>query len=292
MDGFLNINKPRGLTSFDVIRKLRKILKIRKMGHSGNLDPGATGVLVIGVNKGTRFLEYILNLEKEYVATIQLGVLTDTLDMDGNILEEKEVPVITQSELEAVLEEFTGEIEQVPPSYSAIKKGGKRLYELAREGVFVVPKARKVYIYSIELLEFQRDSFKIKVVCSSGTYIRSLARDIALRFNTYGCVKNLVRTRIGHFKIENSIDLENEEKIKKSLIPVGEGLSFMASVTITNNSSFYFRNGNKVPQSAIIKRSHDARSFSLVRVFDQSGDFLGVGMLKWDGVYPKKVLTS
>ncbi|RKY95582.1 MAG: tRNA pseudouridine(55) synthase TruB, partial [Candidatus Hydrothermota bacterium] len=258
MDGFLNLNKPKGITSFTAVEEVRRRLKEKKAGHAGNLDPNATGVLVIGLGKATRFLPYITNVEKEYIATIKLGVLTDTLDASGEVMDKKEVPPVDRAQLEEVLRHFIGEIEQTPPAYSAVKIEGKRLYELAREGVLVNPKPKKVTIYEIELLNLGEDEFRIRAVVSKGTYIRSLARDIAARLGTYGIVKDLVRTRIGHFTLEEAVDLDDPD-LEKKVIPPDKGLLHMGEVVLKEKAAWYFRNGNRVGVSGILSRSKNVR---------------------------------
>ena len=289
MDGFLNLNKPKGITSFTAVEEVRRRLKEKKAGHAGNLDPNATGVLVIGLGKATRFLPYITDVEKEYIATIKLGVLTDTLDASGEVMDKKDVPPVDRAQLEEVLRHFIGEIEQTPPAYSAVKIEGKRLYELAREGVLVNPKPKKVTIYEIELLDLGEDEFRIRAVVSKGTYIRSLARDIAVRLGTYGIVKDLVRTRIGHFTLEEAVDLDDPD-LEKKVIPPDEGLIHLGEVVLKEKAAWYFRNGNRVGVSGILSRSKNVRSFEYVRVYDESGEFIGVGFMKWDGLYPKRVI--
>ncbi len=291
MHGFLNIDKPRGITSFGVIEELRKKLGVKKVGHAGNLDPDATGVLVVGVGKGTRFLEFVMNLEKEYMATIKLGILTDTLDMTGEEIDRKDVPRLSEEKLKKVLRGFLGEIMQTPPAYSAIRVEGKRLYELAREGVYVKPKPRKVRIHRLELLGIADDEFMIRVICSKGTYIRSLARDIGEKLGTYGIVKELRRTRVGHFTVENAIPLDSSpEGIKKALMPIDEGLSHLKKVVLKEKAARYFQNGTQVGIAGILRKSPDARSFEHVRVYTPGGKFIGVGYLRWDSLSPVKVL--
>ena len=291
MHGFLNIDKPRGITSFGVIEELRNKLGIKKMGHAGNLDPDATGVLVVGVGKGTRFLEFIMDLEKEYMATIKLGVLTDTLDMTGEVIDEKPVPELSETRLRKVLKGFLGDIMQTPPAYSAIRVEGKRLYELAREGVYVKPKPRRVRIHRIELLGLAGDEFMIRVVCSKGTYIRSLARDIGEKLGTYGVVKELRRTRVGHFRVENAVPLDADvERLKSALLKIDEGLSHLKEVILKEKAARYFQNGTQVGIAGILRKSPDARSFEHVRVYRPDGRFIGVGYLRWDSLSPVKVL--
>ncbi len=291
MDGFLNLNKPKGITSFAAVEEVKKRLREKKVGHAGNLDPDATGVLVIGLGKATRFLPFITDIEKEYVATIKLGVLTDTLDASGEVLDTKEVPQFNEEKLRDIFRHFIGEIEQIPPAYSAVRIEGKRLYELAREGVFVNLKPKKVTIYELELLEIGEKEFKIRAVVSKGTYIRSLARDIAEKLGTYGIVKELVRTRIGHFKLENAVELD-DPNLEKKVLPPDQGLAHLGEVRLKEKAAWYFRNGNMVGMSGILSRSRGVRSFEYVRVYDENGEFIGVGFMKWDGVYPKRILPG
>ncbi len=288
MDGFLNIHKPAGMTSYDVVRQAKKILKIKKIGHAGNLDPEATGVLVLGVGTATRFLQFIMDLPKEYVAEIQLGILTDTLDMAGEILDRKPVPPLDKEKVEQVLRYFVGEIDQIPPSFSAIKIEGKRLYELARDGVLVQAKPKRVTVYSIDLLNLGEDTIKIRVYASKGTYVRSLARDIGHRLGTYGVVKSLVRTRIGHFRLEDAVELGPD--LAKHLIPSDVALSHLPQVYLREIAVKHFRNGNRVSSSGILRKTGYIRSFQLVRVYDEQERFLGVGVMKWEGLYPKRLL--
>lgn len=289
MDGFLNIYKEKGPTSYDVIRKLKKILGIKRIGHAGNLDPLGEGVLVIGVGKATRFLEFIMEESKEYRVKIRFGVLTDTLDREGKVVEEKPVPSFSEEEILKVLKQFQGEIEQVPPSFSALKYEGKRFYEYAREGVYLVPKARKVKINRIELEDKGEDFIQIAVECSSGTYMRALARDIAQKLRTVGIVEELIRLRVGDFSIEKAVRLTDDRKIIESLIPVADGLPMKSSVTMSPNGAVFFLNGNKVPRRLIMKTTPETRTFTLVKVLDPANNFLGVGFLTWEGVEPKKV---
>lgn len=292
MEGFYNIDKPAGISSYDVIRHLKKFIKSRKIGHSGNLDPGATGVLIIGVGRATRLLEYITDLEKEYTGSIKLGVLTDTLDADGEILMRKEVPELNEETIKEVFKEFTGEIEQTPPAYSAIRIKGKRLYELAREGVMVTPKKRKVKIYKLDLLGLNKDSIEFRAIVSRGTYLRSLARDIAEKLGTLGIIERLRRVRIGPFTIEDSTKLDDIriDNYLQHLIPIKEGLSFFPAIYLSERAAEHFRQGNMVSKAGIIKKGLEASAFSYVRVFDNLGNFIGVGFLKWEGIIPKKVL--
>jgi tRNA pseudouridine55 synthase len=210
ISGFILIDKPSGMTSHDVVDYLRKITKIRKIGHAGTLDPIATGLLILGIGReATKKLSKFQKLDKEYVAKIRLGAISDTFDREGKILILKTIKIPKEKEIEKVLKGFEGELLQSPPPYSAKRIKGVRLYELARKGILVKTKPKKVKIYKIEMLKYEWPYLKIKVSCSSGTYIRSLANDIGQKLGCGGYVENLRRTKIGNFKVENAQKLEN-----------------------------------------------------------------------------------
>ena len=209
MDAIVNVWKPIGWTSFDVVKKIRGSVKPSKVGHAGTLDPFAEGVLVICIGRMTKKVESLMNHEKEYVATIQLGAETDTLDTEGKVIKQANITPLSNKKIESLLNTFLGESDQIPPMYSALKIKGKRLYKLAREGKVVERKPRKITITEIELLENNKDSLKIRVKCGRGTYIRVLASDIANTMNTVGFLKSLVRTQVGEFKQEDSMSVEN-----------------------------------------------------------------------------------
>ena len=209
MFGFINVNKPSGMTSHDVVSFLRRNLKIKKIGHTGTLDPMANGVLPIAVGDATRLIQYLSD-DKEYVATVKFGVSTDTYDKEGEIISTSD-KVIELSELENALNQFRGEILQKPPIYSALKKNGKKLYEYAREGMEVEIKARKVTIEKLDLLSLENNIAQLRVKCSKGTYIRSIAHDLGEVLSCGAHLIGLTRTIAGDFKIENSIELSEIE---------------------------------------------------------------------------------
>jgi len=209
MDAIVNVWKPIGWTSFDVVKKIRGYVKPSKVGHAGTLDPFAEGVLVICIGRMTKKVESLMDHEKEYVATIQLGAETDTLDTEGKVIKEAKITPLSNKKIESLLSTFLGKSDQIPPMYSALKVNGKRLYELAREGKVIERKPRKITITEIELLDNNKDSLKIRVKCGRGTYIRVLASDIANAMNTVGFLKSLVRTQVGDFKQKDSIPVEN-----------------------------------------------------------------------------------
>lgn len=196
MNGILVVNKPAGYTSHDIVSKIRKELNIKKVGHTGTLDPLATGVLPILLGNGTKLSKYLMNHDKEYIATIKLGEKTDTGDIEGKVIEQKEVEVFSKEQVIQALESFIGKQKQIPPMYSAIKINGKKLYEYARNGETVEVQAREIEIYSIELLHYHKNEIKFRVACSKGTYIRSLCEDIATKLDTVGTMSALQRTQV------------------------------------------------------------------------------------------------
>lgn len=223
MFGFLNVYKPKGLTSFDVIRVLRKVLGIKQIGHTGTLDPLAEGVLPICVGKSTKLIDY-LNEDKGYVADIQFGFVSDTYDTEGSVQKVSDKKIL-KDELLEILKTFQGEIEQTPPIYSAIKIKGKKLYEYAREGkgeTVEIPK-RKVFISKIELLDFDEENqiAKVEVACSKGTYIRSIVHDLGVKSNLGAVMTKLIRTKSGRFELSSSVKLDefsSKEAVEKNLI--------------------------------------------------------------------------
>jgi tRNA pseudouridine55 synthase len=225
MEGFILINKPEGISSHDVVEQLRKITKIRKIGHAGTLDPFASGLLILGVGKNfTKKLSIFQKKDKEYIATLKLGEESDTFDKEGKIkkIDFKKIP--KRDEVEKVLKSFLGEIEQVPPPFSAKKIRGKKLYELARSGIMVNLPPKKVKIYEISVLNYKFPYLKIKVKCSSGTYVRSLANDIGKKLNCGAYLKKLIRTKIDDFSIKDAITLSkiNEKNWQNFLFKIDE----------------------------------------------------------------------
>ena len=211
INGFVVIDKPAGITSHDVVSLVRRILGIKKVGHTGTLDPFATGVLPIAVNDGTKAIPFLDEGSKTYEALLRLGVTTDTLDMTGTLLSESDPSHVTPAQFLSTLSQFTGAISQIPPMYSAIKQGGQPLYKLARQGVEVERKARDVEIYSLELLAFDLPHAAIRVVCSRGTYVRSLADDIGRALGCGAALQELRRTASGPFHIEDALTLAELE---------------------------------------------------------------------------------
>ncbi len=204
MHGLEIVDKPLKKTSFDIVREIRKKYNIKQVGHIGTLDPMATGVLVILVGEATKLSDYLMEHDKEYMAKIYLGKKTDTGDSEGKVIDNKEVPNLNKEKIEKVLFSFLGQSNQVPPMYSAVKVNGEKLYNLARQGINIERKPRKIEITDIELLDYENNEITYRVVCSKGTYIRVLCEDIAEKLETCGYMKELRRTRIGNFKIEDA----------------------------------------------------------------------------------------
>jgi len=212
MDGILNINKPAGKTSHDVVALVKRLSKVRRVGHAGTLDPTATGVLPVCLGQGTRVIEFLADAAKAYQAEIELGITTDTYDASGTVIEQRDPSGITLEHIERALDQFRGLIQQTPPMYSAVKHRGRPLYELARAGITIERKSRPAQIYDIEILNWQSPVVAIKVKCGKGTYIRSLAYDLGVTLRCGGTLKNLVRLSYGPFDIADAITIPRLEQ--------------------------------------------------------------------------------
>ncbi len=268
-NGIIIIDKPSDWTSMDVCAKLRGILREKKIGHAGTLDPMATGVLPVFVGNATRAVEFAEKGDKEYIAGLRLGIVTNTQDTTGEILTETAVTADSAA-LEAVLPRFVGEIEQIPPMYSAIKIGGKKLYELARKGQEVERKSRAITIYELELLEqVSENEFLLRVLCSKGTYVRTLCHDIGAALGCGGCMSSLRRTMAAGFTLEEAVTLEDvQEKGESLLCPTDLYFRDFDAYTLANARQEHLcRNGNPVS----VKGLHDGTTY---RVYSADGEFL------------------
>lgn len=254
MDGILVINKSKGLTSNDIVKKVKRILNT-KVGHTGTLDPNATGVLPLLLGNATKISKYLINHDKEYEAVIKLGAKTTTADVEGEIIEEKEVnkEKLKEENIEEVLKNFIGKQQQIPPIYSAIKVNGKKLYEYARQGKEVEIKARNIEIYDLKLLKIdsKNDELTINVKCSKGTYIRSLCEDIAVKLETLGYMKELNRIQVGEFNIKGSVTIEEfkaniENKDYSNIIGIEEIFKEIPEITIKQREYEKYLNGVKI----------------------------------------------
>ena len=207
--GLILVNKPVGITSFKLVHIIKKKLKVKKAGHCGTLDPLASGLMIVLIGKYTKLQDKFMKQDKVYYATVKLGLKTDSGDLDGKIISQSDYSHVTKDLIEQTCKSFTGKIEQVPPMYSALKVNGQKLYELARKGITVERKAREITVYNIDLTDYQKDNFSIRVKCSSGTYIRTLAEDIGTKLNTDTVLINLVREEIGKYKLTDAINIDD-----------------------------------------------------------------------------------
>ena len=267
MNGIVIIDKPAGWTSQDVVSKLRGVFKTRRIGHGGTLDPMATGVLPVFVGRATRGVEFFEHAHKTYEAVLQLGVTTDTEDITGNILEEKPV-CVTENEFLSVLEQFRGEIQQIPPMYSAIKVNGQKLYDLARQGKEVDRKSRTITIFKLECSEFSGNQAKILVHCSKGTYIRTLCKDIGAALGCGGCMAALRRVQAGDYTIDRAVSLQTlveSENPEIYLAPVDSLFAEYDKLVLTPNQEKRCRNGNSFSISL---------TDGQYRAYSQNGEFL------------------
>lgn len=283
MDGIVNVNKPLGITSHDVVYRLRRLLGIKKIGHTGTLDPDASGVLPMCVGKGTKLAEMLTATDKQYLAELTLGAFTDTQDASGEVLERFEVNV-TEDEIREKIAGFVGEISQIPPMYSAIKINGKKLYELAREGKTVEREARMVTIKNIEVqnVDLTAKTVTMVVDCSKGTYIRTLCNDIGVALGCGGYMSALTRTKTGRFCIEESFTLEQIEEMLQSgdhsfIVPVAEALPEYRRITLADKNAKKVRNGIKTSVEGLTEGE-------IYRVFDESGEFLILAQQTKDGL--------
>lgn len=273
MDGLILINKQKGFTSHDVVNVIRKKLNTKKVGHTGTLDPNATGVLPILVGKATKISKYLMEHDKTYIATIKLGEKTDTGDSEGQVIEEKSIPAdLKKEDINDVLQSFLGKQKQLPPMYSAIKINGKKLYEYAREGKEVKLEAREIEIYKIELLEYQNNKIKFEVECSKGTYIRTLCENIAKKLGTVGYMEELQRTKVNNFKIEDSILLDDItlENAEKNMIKIEEVFKEKAKIKLDNKKLELFLNG--------VKLTYNLPN-SIYRIYNNE-QFIGIGVIE------------
>lgn len=279
MDGFLVINKTKDWTSADVVNKIKRVLKIKKAGHLGTLDPDATGVLPIALGKATKVIRYINEGDKEYQAIMKLGEKTDTLDAAGKVIEKKGIPELNKDKIEKVLQYFTGKISQTPPAYSAVKVDGVRAYEHARKGKDVQIKPRDVFIKEISLTKIDIPFIAFNVVCSKGTYIRSLCSDIGERLGTAAHMFSLIRTASGQFKISDAVDIDDLGKGR--IIKIDEALGFMPEIRIKKGFEDKVKNGMPITASFIEKTSHFFKLNEKVRIYSDER-LIAVGMAKYN----------
>ena len=273
MNGVLIVNKPKGYTSHDVVNILRKELGIKRIGHTGTLDPNATGVLPILIGNATKISKYLIEHDKTYIVQMKLGEKTDTLDSEGKVVELRDVNKIKQDKIESVLNSFIGKQFQIPPTYSAIKINGKRAYEYARKGTTVEIPPREIYIYKIAFLGYNENIIKFRVKCSKGTYIRTLCQDIAIKLNTISYMKELERIEVDSFKLEESITIEdiknNKINIESNIISIEQIFKNSDSIILDENKLKRFLNGVQLTYKLLN---------GVYRIYNQD-KFIGLGVI-------------
>ncbi|PJI48767.1 MAG: tRNA pseudouridine(55) synthase TruB [Pseudomonas sp.] len=294
VNGVLILDKPLGMSSNQALQKVRWLLNAEKAGHTGSLDPLATGVLPLCFGEATKFSQYLLDADKAYETVALLGTTTTTGDAEGEVLEQREVTVGREA-LEAQLPRFRGDIEQVPPMYSALKKDGQPLYKLARAGEVVEREARSVTIARLELLAFESPRATLAVSCSKGTYIRTLVEDLGRELGCGAHVAALRRTQAGPFQLNQSVTLEELEKahaeggneaLDRFLLPVDAGLEHWPLLQLSEHSTYYWLHGQPV-------RAPEVPKFGMLRVQDHEGRFIGIGEVTEDGrLAPRRLIRS
>ena len=281
MNGIIIINKPKKCTSHDIVYKIKKLFN-EKVGHTGTLDPMAEGVLPILIGKGTLLSKYLINHDKKYIVKLQLGIKTDTADSEGKMIEEHQVDaeLLNAENIIKNLKSFIGKQEQIPPIYSAIKVNGKKLYEYARKGQEVELKPRQIEIYDIKLIRYsvEEKQIEFEVFCGKGTYIRSLCEDIAKKFDTVGYMKELKRTQVGNFKIEDSITIEelekninNEEVVESKIISIEKLFDEKNLIRLDDRKIQLFLDGVKLTQ----KYNDD-----IYKIYNINNEFIGIGIIE------------
>jgi tRNA pseudouridine55 synthase len=295
VNGILLLDKPLGESSNRSLQRAKRLFGAAKAGHTGSLDPLATGLLPLCFGEATKVSGFLLDSDKRYTCECRLGEVTNTGDAEGEIIRTREVPQFDRQYVENVLQEFLGAQDQVPPMFSAIKQNGKALYELARQGIEVERKARNITIYSLELLEFAENRLVFEVHCSKGTYVRTLSEDIGEKLGCGAHVTALRRLSVGQFKLEDALTLDDLaiisdqlgfEGLDAKLVPMEDALTDWPQVTLSDDASFYLRQGQPVlvPQ---------APTDGMVRLFESSGAFIGMGHILDDGrIAPKRLLSQ
>ncbi|MFA6940471.1 MAG: tRNA pseudouridine(55) synthase TruB [Clostridiaceae bacterium] len=274
MQGIINLYKPKGISSFKAVAQVRKLTGIKKVGHTGTLDPMASGILLICIGSGTKFSNYIMSGEKTYTAVLKLGITTDTYDEEGTVLEEKDV-YVSEAEAEGAVLSFVGVQNQLPPMYSAIKKDGRKLYELARQGIEVDRDERQIEIFSLKILNINLPYIKFVVHCSKGTYIRSLCKDIGDKLGCGGIMSDLERTENGLFKKEDSVNLKdlNNDNINDYIKPIDSALLNYPRLDFSSNYKKILLNGVSINDKILIENLTLSQVY---RVYIE-GSFIGLG---------------
>ena len=292
MNGVLNIFKPKGMSSFDAVRIVKKVAGTGKVGHTGTLDPEATGVLPICIGKATKIIDYIMNSEKVYEVTLKLGIRTTTYDLEGEVLEEKDCNHLTDVEILQAVNSFIGEYSQVPPMYSALKQNGVRLYELARKGIEVEREGRLITIYNIEDIKINNPYISMKVSCSKGTYIRSLCYDIGEKLGVFATMTELNRAKTSVFSQEESININDltKENINGYLLSMEEALEKYDKIIVRGKYVNLLINGVRVGDNRFT--NDKVINQKLYRVYDEENNFIGLGKKNDLGFKIEKLLIT
>lgn len=292
MNGVLNIFKPKGMSSFDAVRVVKKVAGTGKVGHTGTLDPEATGVLPICIGKATKIIDYIMNSEKVYEVTLKLGIRTTTYDLEGEILEERDCEHLTDIEILQAVNSFIGEYSQIPPMYSALKQNGVRLYELARKGIEVEREGRLITIYDIEDIKINNPYVSMKVSCSKGTYIRSLCYDIGEKLGVFATMTELNRAKTSVFAQEESININDltKENINEYILSMEKALEKYDKIIVHGKYVNLLINGVRVGDNRFTKDK--VINEKLYRVYDEENNFIGLGKKNDLGFKIEKLLIT
>lgn len=292
MNGVLNIFKPKGMSSFDAVRVVKKVAGTGKVGHTGTLDPEATGVLPICIGKATKIIDYIMDSEKVYEVTLKLGIRTTTYDLEGEVLEERDPSHLTEEEILNSINSFKGEYSQIPPMYSALKQNGVRLYELARKGIEVERKGRLVNIYNLEDIKINNPYISMKVTCSKGTYIRSLCYDIGEKLGVFATMTQLNRAKTSVFSQEKSININEltKENINDYILSMEEALEKYDKIVVNKKYVKLLVNGVRVADGRFTKDK--VINNKLYRVYDDENNFIGLGERNDAGFKIEKLLIT
>lgn len=292
MNGVLNIFKPKGMSSFDAVRVVKKVAGTGKVGHTGTLDPEATGVLPICIGRATKIIDYIMDSEKVYEVTLKLGIRTTTYDLEGEVLEERDPSHLTEEEILNAINSFKGEYSQIPPMYSALKQNGVRLYELARKGIEVEIKGRLVNIYNLEDIKINNPYISMKVTCSKGTYIRSLCYDIGEKLGVFATMTQLNRAKTSVFSQEKSININEltKENINDYILSMEEALEKYDKIVVNKKYVKLLVNGVRVADGRFTKDK--VINNKLYRVYDDENNFIGLGERNDAGFKIEKLLIT
>jgi tRNA pseudouridine55 synthase len=291
-NGFILLDKPSGISSNAALQQLKRLLKVKKMGHTGSLDPLASGMLPVCIGEATKFSQYLLNADKEYIVTAQLGSKTTTGDAEGEIIETKPIPPLTTNDILAVLEQFKGSIQQIPSMYSALKHNGQPLYKLARAGIEVERKPRTVQIYKLEFVEYKDEKLSLVIHCSKGTYVRTLVEDIGAVLGCGAYVTILRRSQVAAFESQEMLTYEQIQQLleanshDKFILPIEQMLQHFSAISLSKSGEFYFSRGQTVNIT-------DKDISGFVRVYRSDDQFMGLGEIIEPGmVSPKRLILK